>query len=531
MFGFSRRLAYGAVCLGALALVGAGYASSRTKLPASLRPAPAATYITGTTSGPLLYVQNNGTSEFDTFGVAGATAGGPFAIGVLGYGANSAAANLAVTGYDIGPGSIASVGDAVFPEPSGGPGSTATTGVLGLAADGDGVMGQTAVQHGSFGVAPSDASVSEYAGIIGIDNTSNHGENAGVLGVTTNGYFGVEGVAGTGSYAGVEGTGTNGDGVDGLSQSGTGVNGQSITGPAFSAYSFAGDGMDVTVSGTSNAIKTSGGSYGLYAQTGGSGAAVFAENTATSGLIYGVSGDAPDGTGIYADGLYGLFANGLYAIEAQASSSTGYPLSTFPAAGGGSNFYVTDSGDVYYQGTLNHLVSTAKGTVGRAFASQSTMQTMEDFGSGSIVNGSGTVSLDASFAQMIDGTGYQVFLTPQGDCNGLYIARKSASSFVVRELHGGHASLAFDYRIVGRQYAHSADRSTIAQSSAAFGAPRARVTAAQSEQFIANAHKASAAHKMPGPAKQGRGIPTPGGINGMFPIPRAAAGLSLNFGH
>ena len=531
MFGVSRRLVYGAVCLGSLALVGAGYASSRTRLPASLRPVPAATYIVGTTSGPLFYVQNNGTSAFDTYGVTGATAGGPYAIGVLGYGANSAAANLAVTGYDIGPGSIASVGDAVFPEPSGGPGSTATTGVLGLAGDGDGVMGQTSVQHGSEANV-SGAAVSKYGGVVGVDDTSNHGSNAGVLGATTNGAFGVEGVSGDGSYAGVEGVATTGDGVEGWTGSGSAVYGLSQSGSAFVGESVSGDGMDLFVEGNGYGIKTSGGSYGLYAQTGGSGAAVFGENTATSGFNYGLSGDAPNGTGIYADGFYGLFANGQIAIKAQASSSTGYSLATFPSACcGGSNFYVTDSGDVYYQGTLNHLVSTAKGTVGRAFASQSTMQTMEDFGSGSIVNGSGTVSLDASFAQMIDGTGYQVFLTPQGDCNGLYIARKSATSFVVRELHGGHASLAFDYRIVGRQYAHSADRSTIAQSSAAFGAPQFKAPAAQSEQFVANAHKAFAAHKMPGPAKQGRGIPTPGGINGMFPVPRAAAGLSLNFGH
>ena len=502
-------------------------------MPASLRPVPAATYIVGTTSGPLFYVQNNGTSAFDTYGVTGATAGGPYAIGVLGYGANSAAANLAVTGYDIGPGSIASVGDAVFPEPSSGPGSTATMGVLGLAGDGDGVMGQTSVQHGAYHISLSSEYVSQYAGVIGIDNTTNGGENAGVLGVTTNGFFGVEGVAGDGSLAGVAGTGTHSDGVDGYSEYGSGVYGYGLLGPAFTALAEADDGMDVT-SECCSAIRASGLQYGVYAKTGGT-AAILGDNTSTDYTgAFGVDGISENAVGVagFSTNGYGTQGTGFFGLVGQTNVSDGFPLVLYPdSSSTESIFYVDNSGNLYYKGVLTHFVSTPKGTVGRAFVNQSTMQTMEDFGSGSIVNGSGTVSLDASFAQMIDGTGYQVFLTPQGDCNGLYIARKSATSFVVRELHGGHASLAFDYRIVGRQYGHTADRSTIAQSAAAFGAPRARETVAQSEQFVANARKAFAAHKMPGPAKQGRGIPTPGGINGMFPVPRAAAGLSLNFGH
>jgi hypothetical protein len=44
-----------------------------------------------------------------------------------------------------------------------------------------------------------------------------------------------------------------------------------------------------------------------------------------------------------------------------------------------------------------------------------------------------------------------VFLTPNGDCKGLYVAQKSATSFVVRELGGGTSSIAFDYRIMAKR--------------------------------------------------------------------------------
>jgi hypothetical protein len=44
-----------------------------------------------------------------------------------------------------------------------------------------------------------------------------------------------------------------------------------------------------------------------------------------------------------------------------------------------------------------------------------------------------------------------VFLTPEGDCRGLYVRRKSATSFQVREHMGGTSNIAFSYRIVGRR--------------------------------------------------------------------------------
>jgi hypothetical protein len=44
-----------------------------------------------------------------------------------------------------------------------------------------------------------------------------------------------------------------------------------------------------------------------------------------------------------------------------------------------------------------------------------------------------------------------VFITPEGDCHGLYVRRKSANRFEVRELTGGKSSIAFSYRIVGRR--------------------------------------------------------------------------------
>jgi hypothetical protein len=43
---------------------------------------------------------------------------------------------------------------------------------------------------------------------------------------------------------------------------------------------------------------------------------------------------------------------------------------------------------------------------------------------------------------------YHVFLTPKADCEGLYVASQSGTSFEVRELRHGKGTIAFDYRVV-----------------------------------------------------------------------------------
>ena len=73
----------------------------------------------------------------------------------------------------------------------------------------------------------------------------------------------------------------------------------------------------------------------------------------------------------------------------------------------------------------------------------------EDFGSAKLRRGRATVNLN-DFANAIT-PDYRVFLSPEGDCNGLYVAAKGSAAFEVRELGGGTSSIAFSYRIVGRR--------------------------------------------------------------------------------
>jgi hypothetical protein len=75
----------------------------------------------------------------------------------------------------------------------------------------------------------------------------------------------------------------------------------------------------------------------------------------------------------------------------------------------------------------------------------------EDFGVAKLKRGRAAVKVDADFAKVIKRGDYKVFFTPEGDCRGLYVRRKGAASFEVRELMGGKSNVAFSYRIVGRR--------------------------------------------------------------------------------
>lgn len=75
----------------------------------------------------------------------------------------------------------------------------------------------------------------------------------------------------------------------------------------------------------------------------------------------------------------------------------------------------------------------------------------EDFGSGQLANGVAVITIDPIFAETVNLEAYHVFLTPLGDCNGLYVAAKTRTSFEVHELGDGNSNTAFDYRIVAKR--------------------------------------------------------------------------------
>ncbi len=111
------------------------------------------------------------------------------------------------------------------------------------------------------------------------------------------------------------------------------------------------------------------------------------------------------------------------------------------------------SGNLFCSGSKSAVVPVDGGSKKVAlYAIEAPENWFEDAGSGQLSNGSAVINLENLFGQAVNtGIDYHVFLTPNGDCKGLYVSQKSATSFEVHELGGGTSSIAFDYRIMAKR--------------------------------------------------------------------------------
>jgi hypothetical protein len=163
---------------------------------------------------------------------------------------------------------------------------------------------------------------------------------------------------------------------------------------------------------------------------GGGATGVYGEADAAGNM--GVEGFSYDGIGVFGETTNGLSAH-------------------FAGTGGGF-CNIDNAGNMGCTGTKSAVVPLRDGRQVALYAVEAPENWFEDFGSGQLRTGTATIVLDPEFAQTVNSTlTYHVFVTPNGDCHGLYVAAKTATSFEVRELNGGQSNISFDYRIVARR--------------------------------------------------------------------------------
>jgi hypothetical protein len=231
------------------------------------------------------------------------------------------------------------------------------------------------------------------------------------------------GVLGTGaSQPGVIGHSTDYEGVLGQSYRGNGVRGDSAISPGIIGDS----GRDSGVIGAS----------GDFGPAVGMGVPTIAGVWGTSDQRPGVSGTSNALWGVYG---FSTFNVGVVGETANPQSYAGY-----------------FAGNVHITGTVSYgfkaaVVAFPDGTQRMLHGMESPEPWFEDFGAAKLKRGRAMVKLDADFAKVITRGDYHVFLTPRGDCRGLYVRSQSGASFEVRELGGGTSSVAFSYRIVAHR--------------------------------------------------------------------------------
>jgi hypothetical protein len=214
------------------------------------------------------------------------------------------------------------------------------------------------------------------------------------------------------------------------------------------------------VYGVSTASAAVAGVQGVYNSTSNTGAGF--KNVGTwgdSGISggIGVVGTEDDGNALFGKNNT-VHHETLYA-ENDSGFNGGTPLAARFAGPNASTYcYIprdsadNGTGDLVCTGTKSAAVPVEGNHMVRLYAVEAADNWFEDAGSGQLANGSTTVTLDPVFAQTVNGdVEYHVFLTPNGECEGLYVTNKTTHGFEVHELHGGHTNVAFDYRIMLRR--------------------------------------------------------------------------------
>jgi hypothetical protein len=351
---------------------------------------------------------------------------------------------------------------------------TLTVTQTGTGATGDGIHGITSATGGTGVFGEGAIAIQGYANTGGLA-----GLFRGATEVTGNGNNTVIGDPGCGAgYAGLGFIATTLSGCTNYALTGGATGDTYINSSGAASIHFRNSNAELATidnSGNVNVIGQNGGGNLKVAGTltvGGSIPGTL--NPATVG-IYGASGGSSQlgaseygDAGVWGDtgaasyvgvlgtadsGMAGFFVSKSTRYASLAVGNYGSPLNeVFNASDGGSQgCIIYGDGDLACSGTTTAVVPAGAQKVS-VYATESTENWFEDAGGGQLVGGVAHIDLDPTFALTVNTTvSYRVFLTPGGECKGLYVSQKSATSFEVRELGGGTSNIAFDYRIMAKR--------------------------------------------------------------------------------
>lgn len=225
---------------------------------------------------------------------------------------------------------------------------------------------------------------------------------------------------------------TNGSGVSGSSGS-------------LGVFGYAGDGLRVNAN-RGNAAA----SFSLDAD--------FDVNTTTgtgadraAAILAGFDNVSPDGSIAAADSYFGGYFSGGRQTGSQTFAYVGMRYSTNNGGTSGTDYKIIGTG------TVSTLIEDDHGINRVMFAPEAPEIVFQDYGVGQLVNGIARIELDPVLKRSLHvDTEHplKVFVTLEGDCNGVYVTDKSIDGFTVKELKGGTSSIAFSWQIV----ANRADR-------------------------------------------------------------------------
>jgi hypothetical protein len=355
----------------------------------------------------------------------------------------------------------------------------------------------------AFSLPYSDSS----SGIPAAFKVTNIGSGIGIYGGSENGN-GVQGESNVGN--GVTGKSGATNGVYGLSSNENGF-GMSGRNSAISAWGYVGGQLPAHIDHTGRGRA---GLYGECVEASDKSAQVYGvAGYATSTVAghdggVGVYGKSEHGWGMVAEGRNGIYGSatnvGVYgcadteaviglasgpdciAIHGSASSSSGSAIGVYASSSAPAGYAVecyAENGAVALQcfgdfcQTLGSFkanptttvwttnkpatVKLNNGTQVKLFTEESTELYFTDYGEGKLNSGQAHIELDPVFLQTVTIDArhpMRAFIQPEGDCQGVYVTRKTATGFDVVEFKGGTSHAAFSYRVVCKRKYYEDER-------------------------------------------------------------------------
>ncbi|MAP55513.1 MAG: hypothetical protein CL605_11485 [Altibacter sp.] len=432
------------------------------------------------------------------FGVIGTSSGGGYGVvgdntgtgrGVIGFSTSTGygvqgqndATGIGVFGASVGS------GNGVIGQNTG-----TGRGVLGYnTANGTGIQGQVdGAGVGVFGIANNN---SGYGGFIRNQGTSGvglvaSGANAGLVslsgtGATMNGSMGGVGFSTSATGTGIGGVGNNGTSINTLT-TGSGVAGTGNTGVYALSNSTTGSGIVAVGNNSTNIVIPTNGAgiaasstrLGVYGYAGlgsrvngnrGNYGGQFildtdndiTTNAANNGtrataVLAGFDNIAATGTGgipvlAAADSYFGgYFSGGNVNNGTPSYAFVGLRHNTNAAGSSGTDYKIIGPGSV------STLINDSQGIPRIMYAPETPEILFQDYGVGTLVNGEARIEIDPILKEAIfvdSDHPLKVFVTLEGDCNGVYVTNKSADGFTVKELQGGTSNVSFSWQIVANR--------------------------------------------------------------------------------
>ncbi|HEX8734465.1 MAG TPA: hypothetical protein VF721_04030 [Pyrinomonadaceae bacterium] len=213
------------------------------------------------------------------------------------------------------------------------------------------------------------------------------------------------------------------------------------------------------ITGVNNAAVGTGGGAGVVGttnQAGAGSAGIWGQNNNTNGTGIVATGNNQAGNTLVAgSGLAATgFTTGIYARTNNPGASQAIYSDNFGSITRVNYWSGTTQFKINGTGTVSTLVRDTEQRQRVMFAPEAPEVLFEDYGVGQLVNGRARIVLDPTFAASItvnEKHPLRVFIQLEGDCNGVYVANKTAAGFEVIELAQGKSNVKFSWHVVGNR--------------------------------------------------------------------------------